>query len=175
LSQIPTIKCPSCGTHEPYTASKCRSCGERLVFGMSGKSHNEKVGIGAIAGLAFAALVLVGLLAGLADRFIFRPDNYFSNPGPGSSLRTPEPSRDASAIIACRDFSSAINDVQKGLLTDAEIRGRIKDVQYNAHLADSFEIRSRGESMLRALTIGTPSDALKEFARFAEACRNVRQ
>lgn len=52
-------------------------------------------------------------------------------------VRQRQASYDASAVVACRDFRSALKDMLDGILTNAELRQRIQKVHDSARLADS--------------------------------------
>ncbi len=92
-----------------------------------------------------------------------------------SGPRTPDkPKSDASAQFACRDFVNAVTETQKGLLTEGELREKIKGVYANARLADDLTIRSAAEAMLREITAGTTEGGIQAFESFAKACRTIQ-
>ena len=107
--------------------------------------------------LARCAILCAALVTSCAPR----------NSDPNSGASAP---KDASAIVACRDFANAISDSQKGLITNEELLVQIRNVYGNARLARSDKLKIAGETMLREVTSGTTEGGLRAFKAFADAC-----
>jgi hypothetical protein len=83
------------------------------------------------------------------------------------------PKRDASAVIACRDFRKTVNDLGAGILNEADLRTRIKQVHENARLVDNSVapgVRDTAQSLLATVTTGTTEDAAKAIKDLQVAC-----
>lgn len=80
------------------------------------------------------------------------------------------PKLDASATIACQDFSRAISDVKAEILTNEEFRVKIQKVYENARLGSKV-VKQPAEDLLRAVTSGTTEEATAATVALAEACK----
>lgn len=74
----------------------------------------------------------------------------------GNSGSTPESDSDRAvgqSSLACDHFRNIMVDVQNGVLTDAEIRGKLQEVEDNASIATD-EVQQAAIGMLAAITQG---------------------
>lgn len=98
------------------------------------------------------ALVVVALLLGAC--------------GDGS---TSEP-EDILAESACEKFRIVADDVRAGVLTDSELRERLKDIYDEGRFADNKEIADASERMLAAVTTGTEAEGATAVEDMDAAC-----
>lgn len=76
---------------------------------------------------------------------------------------------DASAQLACRDFAGVARDANAGIITDAELREELKDINDRAQYSDSPGVASAAQSMLAAMTSGS-GDLASSFRAMLAAC-----
>ncbi|HWB15894.1 MAG TPA: hypothetical protein VG538_05755 [Vicinamibacterales bacterium] len=84
-----------------------------------------------------------------------------------------QPAYDASAVIACRDFRSALKDTLDGTLTNAELRQRVQKVHDNARLADSKVapgVADGARLLLAATTSGNRDEQARAIDLMRQAC-----
>lgn len=93
--------------------------------------------------------------------------------GGGSGDSAEEDTDDAPAELACAHFRNVAGDASSGLLTDAELREKLKEVHDNARLSDTPEIRQHSEAMLAAVTQGDTESASDAISSFSEACSDL--
>ena len=77
--------------------------------------------------------------------------------------------RDASAVIACRDFLRLRADISKGIVSDAEMRPRVVAIYDSARLATTSAIVCAGTGLLAALTAHDAHATEVETAGFLSA------
>jgi hypothetical protein len=89
------------------------------------------------------------------------------------STQPPEPTQhepDASARAACEHFRNVMGDVAAGILTDAELRGKFREVHRSASVSDEPGLAQAGTKLLAAMTTGTTEDLLEAAGRFDREC-----
>jgi hypothetical protein len=64
------------------------------------------------------------------------------------------PKADGSAQLACVHFRNVINDALKGILTDDELRAKIKQVYDTASVSENTGIPDGAQALLAAATSG---------------------
>jgi hypothetical protein len=80
---------------------------------------------------------------------------------------------DASAFYACRDFARMYTDIKAGIVTEAEMRERVKEIHQTARLAkpkDAPGLRESTEALLAAMTSGTTNEGLAAITAIANVC-----
>jgi hypothetical protein len=77
--------------------------------------------------------------------------------------------RDQSAL-ACDHFRNVMVDVGDGVLSGAELRAKLAEVEGNAAIARP-SVQAASRSLLAAVTTGTPDDAKTAAAEMYAACR----
>jgi hypothetical protein len=92
-----------------------------------------------------------------------------------ASTVEPQPEADASTQASCQHFRNVIGDVGQGVLSDAELRDKFKEVNDSASVSERADIRAGGVAMLRAITTGTTEDLLKAVGQFDKACDRAGQ
>lgn len=78
---------------------------------------------------------------------------------------------DSSAVLACRDFRSVVRDAQAGVLTDTELRDKLKGVEDTASVSEEPGVASSAREMLAAATAGNTEALAAAGDGMAEACR----
>lgn len=73
------------------------------------------------------------------------------------------------ASLACDHFRNVSGDASKGLITDAELREKLKEVHDNSIGADP-EITAAAEAMLAGITSGTNKEFTRAIRRMDSAC-----
>jgi len=91
------------------------------------------------------------------------------------SQPTTQPEADASTQASCEHFRNIMNDVGQGILNDAELRDKLKEVNDSARVSERADIRAGGVAMLSAITTGTAEDLLKAAGQFDKACDRAGQ
>lgn len=71
--------------------------------------------------------------------------------------------------LACDHFRNVSGDASQGLLTDAEMREKMKEVHSNAAIATP-EIRAASTKMLSAITSGELGRFTKAIGKMDSAC-----
>lgn len=74
-------------------------------------------------------------------------------PTPSPTAAPSRPRASSSEYLACRDFTALANEAGKGLLTDREIRDRLRDV-YDTAAAEPSTVSLLAETLLRMTTQG---------------------
>lgn len=85
-----------------------------------------------------------------------------SSSGDGSAQPTSSPVApssssndvDASLRLACSHFYNVASDVTVGILTEAEVREKLREVYDDAKVSDVAGVRSAAQAMLVAITSG---------------------
>lgn len=80
---------------------------------------------------------------------------------------------DSGALLACSDFRSAARDSNDGLLTDEELRGKLKDIESNASVSEEPGVASSARAMLAAATAGDVDGLAVAVERMADACDGI--
>ncbi len=71
--------------------------------------------------------------------------------------------------LACTHFRNVAGDVSKGVLTDAELRKKLKEIDDNAIIA-TLEVQRAATAMLAGITTGTTEQLLQAFRDMDSAC-----
>jgi hypothetical protein len=90
--------------------------------------------------------------------------------GGGSDQGGEQQGPDASAQVACADFRSAMRDVQQGILTDEELRDKVKEIDREASVSTQAGLASAGRAMLREVTTGTGEGFVLAAKLFDQSC-----
>lgn len=80
---------------------------------------------------------------------------------------------DASAELACTHFRDVASDAADGLLTNAELRGKLQEVYNDAKYSDSPGIAEGAERMVRDVTQGDTADMKAAIPAFDQACTDA--
>lgn len=93
----------------------------------------------------------------------------------GTDAPEPEPEpeeseADASAKLACGHWRNVAADASKGLLTDAELREKVKEVYDDAWVSEEPGIASGAEALLRAVTMNDGDALVAAMGEFTTAC-----
>jgi hypothetical protein len=94
-----------------------------------------------------------------------------AEPTTKASKEPERPKADASATFACRHFRNVISDAD--VLTDAELREKIKEVEKDANVSQNDGIPEHGRGMLAAITANDVEAFGAEAAAFAQACADL--
>lgn len=89
---------------------------------------------------------------------------------PASERTDSEPEVDASTRVSCEHFRNIMSDVAQGVLNDAELRDKLKEVNDSASVSERDDIRAGAVAMLRAITTGTTEEFLTAAGEFDSAC-----
>jgi hypothetical protein len=79
----------------------------------------------------------------------------------------------ASAQLACEHFRNVAGDIGDGVLTDAEIRTKLQEVDGSASVADEPAVAAASRAMLAAATTGTPGEFIDAAGQMDAACSDV--
>lgn len=82
---------------------------------------------------------------------------------------------DASAQLACAHFRDVVADETSGVLTDAELRDKLKEVYDKARYSSDAGIPAGAQEMLAAVTQGDSAGLRRGLNDFGAACRRVGQ
>ena len=74
-----------------------------------------------------------------------------------------------SASLACDHFRNVAGDASDGLLTDAELREKLKEV-YDNSIGAAPEITAAARDMLAAITSGTNQEFTRSIRAMGKAC-----
>lgn len=83
---------------------------------------------------------------------------------------------DAGAEAACRQFGNVAHDADAGILTDTELRQKLKEVYDNASVSNDGELRHAAERMLADVTPGSAAPAAlfeQDAQAFVDACQRL--
>lgn len=115
-----------------------------------------------IPGIAGAAVALVAL-AGCG-----------SSDSSSSTSSAKEHVGDASAKVACNDYSKLSDDQSDGVLRHSELRKGLKKVHKNADLSDNDKLQTAATRSLKAAT-NRDTDALKQWThKLVKVCDKVQ-
>lgn len=81
----------------------------------------------------------------------------------------PQPG-DPSARLACSDFRATAKDQTDGILTRAELRSRLQDVNDHARVSEEPGIPGAARDMLAAVTADNDPDLAAAVRSMGEAC-----
>jgi hypothetical protein len=93
--------------------------------------------------------------------------------GAAPASTEPEPADnepDASAQAACAHFRNIMSDVAAGVLTDAELREKFREVHRSASVSEEPGLAETGTKLLASMTTGTTEDLLEAAGRFDREC-----
>lgn len=110
------------------------------------------------------AVILAGLVALIVVVVVISP-NDGPEPAPASDR-----SSDTSARAACRHMANVVDDAAAGILTDAEIRSKLREVYDSARFADDREVADLAEDALAAATARDPDRMGVAVREMAGAC-----
>lgn len=131
---------------------------------------------------ALAVVALAALLAGCGSAAPTTAPTHSPSVSTGTVHKTmvpapkPTPTRpeaDGSAILACTHFRNVINDAIKGVLTDEELRAKIKQVYDTASVSENAGIPDGAQALLAAATSGNPDAFNAAASTFDSACNAV--
>lgn len=119
-----------------------------------------------------AIAVIVFLLVVMAECGGSSPER--DEPAPQRTREaSPEPTVDASTKAACRHFRNVADDAQRGLLTDAELREKLREVLRVARIADGPGVERHAEGLFAAVT-QRDEEAMKQHTEgLDKACREA--
>ena len=80
---------------------------------------------------------------------------------------------DASAELACGHFRNVAGDIAAGVLTDAEVREKLQEVDRSASVSEEAGIASGARAMLAAVTRGDLAALTEAVGDFGDACRDL--
>lgn len=80
-------------------------------------------------------------------------------------------SEDSAVSVSCRHFRNIAGDAP--MLTDAELREKLLEVQQSASVAQSSELRAAAREMVIEVTRGTPAGFNEAVTRFGDECRRL--
>lgn len=112
------------------------------------------------AGGTMRGLVVLGVLGFLLYTFCFSGESGTGN-GSGDSARE-------NSSLACDHFRNIAGDASSGILTDAELREKLKEVDDNASIA-TVRVRNAARRMLAGATSGS-SDFEAAIREMGAAC-----
>jgi hypothetical protein len=78
---------------------------------------------------------------------------------------------DASSRLACSHFFNVASDASAGVLTDAELREKLKEVNNDAKVSDVAGVRNAARAMLAAATSGDGDAFTTAVTAMGNACR----
>jgi hypothetical protein len=82
---------------------------------------------------------------------------------------TPPPSGHEASFLACSHARNIAGDIQSGILTDAELRSKLKEVHDDSAGA-SYDVQTAATAMLAAATSGSTGDMGIAMADMNSAC-----
>lgn len=86
-----------------------------------------------------------------------------------SEPRDPDEDAREQSSLACDHFRNIAGDVTEGVLTDEELREKLKEVDDNAVIATP-EVRGAARAVLRAITQGAGEGLSQAVEDMDEAC-----
>jgi|GEM_PF-2635934 len=127
------------------------------------KSGNKKMLIGA----AIVAAIIIAIAIGGGSKS--STDTSTST----TTTTTATDAADAGASLGCDHFRNITSDAAKGLLTDAELRDKLKQVYSDAEVSSNSGISSGATEMLSAITSGDTTAFTTAINDFSAACTAV--
>ncbi len=97
------------------------------------------------------------------------------SPSAGSPSASSSSGRDgdASSRLACSHFRNVAGDASAGILTDSELRQKLKEVNDTAKVSDVSSVRRAAQSMLSASTSGSLDSLSSAVSSMDSACKSV--
>lgn len=80
---------------------------------------------------------------------------------------------DASARLACGHFRNVMADVARGVLTDAELRDKLQEIDEDASVSEVSDVRLYASAMLTASTMGDTDVLILATGDMDAACTAV--
>lgn len=90
----------------------------------------------------------------------------------GGSGTTAAAGGDDGSEATCRHFRNIAGDASDGILTDEELRAKLKEVDDMAVIA-STDIRDAARELLATVTSGTDAEQADAINALGEACRDA--
>lgn len=113
---------------------------------------------------------MVGIIIGLTVVGVSAFTLWRYDPAPA---RPSQPKADPASQVACTHFYNVIGDVEDEILTDREIRTKLREVYATAKLSEERGIASGAQAMLAGAT-ANDADRLREGAgEFRAGCRAI--
>lgn len=81
---------------------------------------------------------------------------------------------DASARAACGHFHNVAVDARDGVLTEDELREKLREVNDTAQASDVTPVRNAAREMFAAITSGTADEFDEAVRRMSSACDPYR-
>lgn len=97
------------------------------------------------------------------------PTTAAAAPATTSAPRTTSDRRARDSKLACEHFRNVARDVSRGVLTDAELRRKLKEVDDDAVIGTP-EVRAAATAMLAGITTGTTESFLQAIKEMDAAC-----
>jgi hypothetical protein len=82
---------------------------------------------------------------------------------------------DSAVLVSCEQFRRVMADFGSGILTDAELREQLKEIDRSASVSEHEDIRTGARSMLAAVTGGDVDGFLASAQEFDAACDRLGQ
>jgi hypothetical protein len=136
------------------------------------QSHPVTNFLAIIAGIGILAALLAAI-GGDDDQpptTTARPPAASGSAGTTSAPADTEREPDASARAACQHFRNVMDDVAAGILTDAELREKAREVRNMASGSEEPGLAQAGTRLLAGMTTGTTEDLLKAAGDFDREC-----
>lgn len=135
------------------------------------QSHPVTNFLAIIAGIG----ILAALLAAIGDddqppTTTARPQATTGSAGTTSAPADTDREPDASARAACQHFRNVMDDVAAGILTDAELREKAREVRNMASGSEEPGLAQAGTRLLAGMTTGTTEDLLEAAGDFDREC-----
>jgi hypothetical protein len=160
--------CTGCGTELGADWRVCRQCGQQVTplptspRGVFAGRHRNL----AILGLTLLGLLLLGSLMAVA---INAPTPTSVRPArTPQPTDTPAPTRNQSRL-ACEHWRNVMRDVRDGVLTDAELRAKLKEVDGSTAIA-TVQVQEAARRMLAAVTQGDAEAFAAAVSEMDAAC-----
>lgn len=91
-----------------------------------------------------------------------------------SCSSTSEPSGSASAGAACEHFHNVASDFSDGIMTQEELREKLREVDSAAAASDDTQVKSAAREMFAAVTSGTEEEFNDAVRSMSSACDRYR-
>ena len=115
-------------------------------------------------------VVVLSLIAGACSSSDSGTARPASSPAAQSSSSN---EGDASSRLACSHFFNVANDASAGILTEAELREKLKEVNNDAQVSDVSGVRNAAREMLSAATSGDADAFTEAVTDMGDACRSA--
>lgn len=154
--------CTNCGETVAEGVKFCPSCGQRVdgedsapVEVEGGEDTKQKNRRNTTIGCLVVAVIVIGVLIGV---FVAVSDD--------------EPNTADTSQLACDHFRNVADDVRRGVLTDAELREKLTEIDDNASIATP-PVQGAAERMLRAATQGDSAGLTRAVGEMDQACTDA--